>query len=93
MGKTVLSDRLVNTVYFKPEYRIAPFCFRMKQEDTTLREFLLLYVKTFFRQYIAYCHRDTRLFRNWEVKLEDLAACPSDHKAVLLAKEFIQGFL
>ncbi len=25
MGKTVLLDRLVNTVFFKPEYKVAPF--------------------------------------------------------------------
>jgi len=93
MGKTVLLDRLVNTVFFKPEYRVAPFYFRMKREDTTLREFLLLYATTFFRQYIAYCHQDVLLFRNKRVKLEDLAEYPSEHKAVLIAKEFIQGFL
>ncbi|MDM8525677.1 hypothetical protein QUF80_20085, partial [Desulfococcaceae bacterium HSG8] len=54
LGKTVLLDRLVNTVFFKPEYRVAPFYFRMKREDTTLRDFLLEYATTFFRQYIAY---------------------------------------
>ena len=46
MGKTVLLDRLVNTVFFKPQYRVAPFYFRMKREETTLREFLLLYATT-----------------------------------------------
>ncbi len=93
MGKTVLLDRLVNTVFFKPEYKVAPFYFRMKREDTTLRNFLLLYATTFFRQYIAYCHQDARLFRNKRVELETLLDYPSDHKAVHLAKEFIQGFL
>jgi len=93
MGKTVLLDRLVNTVFFKPEYRVAPFYFRMKREDTTLREFLLLYATTFFRQYIAYCHQDAMLYRNKRVKMDDLANYPSEHKAVVLAKEFIEGFL
>ena len=93
MGKTVLLDRLVNTVFFKPEYKVAPFYFRMKREDTTLKDFLMLYATTFFRQYIAYCHQDVLLFRNKRLKLEDLADYPSEHKAVVLAKEFIQGFL
>ena len=29
MGKTVLLDRLVNTVFFKPEYGVAPFIFAL----------------------------------------------------------------
>jgi len=35
MGKTVLLDRLVNTVFFKPEYRVAPFYLNIKPEKTT----------------------------------------------------------
>ncbi|QTA87468.1 hypothetical protein [Desulfonema magnum] len=93
MGKTVLLDRLVNTVFFKPEYRVVPFYFRMKREDTTLHKFLMEYATTFFRQYIAYCHQDPRLYRNRRVELDDLLTYPSDHNAVTLAKEFIQGFL
>jgi hypothetical protein len=41
LGKTVLLDRLVNTVFFKPEYRVAPFYFKMTREKRTLRKFLL----------------------------------------------------
>ncbi len=47
MGKTVLLDRLVNTVFFKSEYRVAPFYFKMKREEITLQEFLLQYATTF----------------------------------------------
>ncbi|MCP4107212.1 MAG: hypothetical protein GY749_17000 [Desulfobacteraceae bacterium] len=93
MGKTVLLDRLVNTVFFKPEYKVAPFYFRMRREETTLREFLLEYATTFFRQYIAYCHQAPSLYGDDSTKLEQLLEYPSDHKEVGLAKEFIKGFL
>ena len=103
MGKTVLLDRLVNTVFFKPEYKVAPFYFRVKREDTTLRNFLLEYATTFFRQYIAYCLQDPVLYRDDKIELEQLLECPSDHSsinlaaisqvAINLAKEFIEGFL
>ncbi len=93
MGKTVLLDRLVNTVFFKPEYRVAPFYFQMRREETTLRDFLLEYATTFFRQYIAYCHQEPALYGDDSVKLEQLFDYPSNHKAVLLAKEFAEGFL
>ncbi len=92
MGKTVLLDRLVNTVFFKPEYRVAPFYFRMKREHATLRDFLMEYAATFFRQYIAYCHQDPLLFRTY-ASLEKLLDYPSEHKAVNLAKGFIEEFL
>ncbi|MCP4349606.1 MAG: hypothetical protein GY795_29345, partial [Desulfobacterales bacterium] len=92
MGKTVLLDRLVNTVFFKPEYRVAPFYFRMKREDVTLKDFLREYASTFFRQYIAYCHQDPLLFRS-RTDLEKLLDYPSEHKAVNLAKGFIEEFL
>ncbi|MCP4401144.1 MAG: hypothetical protein GY801_28085 [bacterium] len=92
MGKTVLLDRLVNTVFFKPEYRVAPFYLKIKREETTLREFLLWYAKTFFRQYIAYCHQDPALYRNTGIELEQLLAYPSTQKAVEVAKEFLQTF-
>ncbi|MCP4346006.1 MAG: hypothetical protein GY795_10835 [Desulfobacterales bacterium] len=93
MGKTVLLDRLVNTVFFKPEYRVAPFYFRMRREDRTLREFLLEYATTFFRQYIAYCHQEPLLYRDRSIKIEHLLDYPSDLKPVGLAKKFIEGFL
>ncbi|MCP4112746.1 MAG: hypothetical protein GY749_45665, partial [Desulfobacteraceae bacterium] len=92
MGKTVLLDRLVNTVFFKPEYRVAPFYFRMKREEITLKAFLLEYATSFFRQYIAYCHQEPLLYRS-KMPLEQLLDYPSEHKAVSLAKEFIENFL
>ncbi|QTA78884.1 NTP hydrolase p-loop-containing [Desulfonema limicola] len=93
MGKTVLLDRLVNTVFFKPEYKVAPFYFKVKREHTTLRKFLLEYATTFFRQYLAYCVQDPFMYLNAEIKLEELLECPSEHKAVTLAKDFIKSFL
>ncbi|MBF0451239.1 MAG: hypothetical protein HQK75_11095 [Candidatus Magnetomorum sp.] len=93
MGKTVLLDRLVNTVFFKSEYQVAPFYFRVKREEMTLREFLLVYATTFFRQYIAYCHQDPILYQNKHVQLDELLEYSSENKAVFQAKEFIQAFL
>jgi hypothetical protein len=93
MGKTALLDRLVNTVFFKPEYKVAPFYFHMKREDTTLRNFLLEYATLFFRQYIAYCIQDPMLFANRGIKLKQLLAISSEDKSVKLAKEFIEDFL
>ncbi|MCP4106279.1 MAG: hypothetical protein GY749_12190 [Desulfobacteraceae bacterium] len=93
LGKTVLLDRLVNTVFFKPEYRVAPFYFRMRREETTLKEFLLEYATTFFRQYIAYCHQEPELFRDYSINLENLLEYQSDRKEVTLAKKFIEGFM
>ncbi|MDM8538591.1 hypothetical protein QUF70_17685, partial [Desulfobacterales bacterium HSG17] len=93
MGKTVLLDRLVNTVFFKPEYKVAPFYFKVKREHTTLRQFLMEYATAFFRQYIAYCIQDPVMYRNKRINLQDLLGSPSDHKGVTLAKNFIQGFL
>ena len=49
MGKTVLLERLVNTVFFKPEYKVAPIYFGMGIEKVTLRSFIMQYVETFFR--------------------------------------------
>ncbi|KPA17243.1 ATPase domain protein, prokaryote domain protein [Candidatus Magnetomorum sp. HK-1] len=93
MGKTVLLDRLVNTVFFKPEYQVAPFYFRMKREKKTLKDFLLEYATTFFRQYIAYCHQDPLLYRNRHIGLKALSEYNSDHKTVQLTKTYIQNFL
>jgi len=92
LGKTVLLDRLVNTVFFKPEYRVAPFYFKVKREETTLQDFLLVYATTFFRQYIAYCLQDPILYQNKQVRLKNLLECRSDHPAVLQAKDSIQAF-
>ncbi|MCP4350813.1 MAG: hypothetical protein GY795_35555 [Desulfobacterales bacterium] len=93
MGKTVLLDRLVNTVFFRPEYKVAPFYFRMKREETTLREFLMEYAMTFFRQYIAYCHQDPFLYRDRRIGLKELSDYPSDRSDVVLAKKYICDFL
>jgi hypothetical protein len=91
--KTVLLDRLVNTVFFKPEYQVAPFYFKMTREKRTLRKFLLEYATTFFRQYLAYCEQDPALFRNKKMKLEELLTYQTTHKAGILAQESIQAFL
>ncbi|QTA84206.1 restriction endonuclease [Desulfonema magnum] len=93
MGKTVLLDRLVNTVFFKPEYRVAPFYFRMTREKTTLRKFLLEYATTFFRQYIAYCNQDPVLFQDESLELGELLEQDSEHDAVRLAQKMIRDFL
>jgi predicted AAA+ superfamily ATPase len=93
MGKTVLLDRLVNTVFFKPEYQVAPFYFKMKLEKMILKKFLLEYASTFFRQYLAYCEQDAALFNNKAMSLEKLLAYQTTHKASLMAQEYIEAFL
>jgi predicted AAA+ superfamily ATPase len=93
IGKTVLLDRLVNTVFFKPEYQVAPFYFKMKREKMTLKQFLLEYATTFFRQYLAYCGQDADLFNNNAISLEELLTYQTNHKAGLMAQEYIQAFL
>ncbi|MDM8521270.1 hypothetical protein QUF64_14590 [Anaerolineales bacterium HSG6] len=93
MGKTVLLDRLVNTVFFKPEYRVAPCYFQMEREAITLRLFLLEYATTFFRQYIAYCLQDIAMYNNDGLKLGDLLTIQSDHPAITMAQESIEHFL
>ncbi len=92
IGKTVLLDRLVNTVFFKPEYQVAPFYLQMKREKMTLKQFLLEYATTFFRQYLAYCEQDAALF-NKEIELSELLAYQTTHKAGIMAQESIQRFL
>ena len=93
MGKTVLLDRLVNIVFYKPEYKVAPFYIKIKREETTLRKFLLLYATEFFRQYIAYCIQDVNLYKRTTMKLERLLMIESNNKAVTIAKEYIEDFL
>ena len=93
IGKTVLLDRLVNTVFFKPEYQVAPFYFKMTREKRTLREFLLEYATTFFRQYLAYCEQDAILFGNDSMSLEKLASLSIAHKAGQMALGYIEQFL
>jgi len=90
MGKTVLLDRLVNTVFYQPENKVVPFYIRIKREETTLREFLLEYATTFFRQYIAYCLQNSILYSDKRIKLEHLLEYLSEHKSISIAKEFIK---
>lgn len=92
IGKTVLLDRLVNSVFFKPEYQVAPFYFKMKREKMTLKHFIKEYATTFFRQYLAYCEQDADLF-NKDIEMEELLAYKTNHKAVIMAQESIQRFL
>ncbi len=92
IGKTVLLDRLVNTVFFKPEYQVAPFYFKMTREKRTLKEFLLEYATTFFRQYLAYCEQDADLY-NKDIELSELLDYQTTHTAGVLALEYIQRFL
>ena len=93
IGKTVLLDRLVNTVFFKPEYQVAPFYFKMTREKMTLKKFLLEYATTFFRQYLAYCEQDATLFNNDAMDLEKLLTYQTTHKAGLMTLEYIEAFL
>ena len=93
MGKTVLLDRLVNIVFYKPEYKVAPFYIKFKREEITLRKFLLVYATEFFRQYIAYCLQDAILYRRTGVKLEELLEINSEIKAIKIAQQYIEYFL
>ncbi|MCP4681744.1 MAG: hypothetical protein GY864_05385, partial [Desulfobacterales bacterium] len=72
--------------------QVAPFYFKMTREKRTLKEFLLEYATTFFRQYLAYCEQDADLF-NKDIGLEELLACKTTHKAGVMALEYIQRFL
>jgi len=92
IGKTVLLDRLVNTVFFKPKYQVAPFYLKMTREKRTLKKFLLEYATTFFRQYLAYCEQDADLFDK-EIELEELLVYKTTHKAGIMAQEHIQRFV
>jgi len=93
IGKTVLLERLVNTVFFKPEYQVAPFYFKMKREKMTLKHFLLQYATTFFRQYLAYCEQDAALFNNQAMSLEKLLTYQTTHKAGHMAISSLEAFL
>ncbi|MCI5139428.1 MAG: hypothetical protein D3922_13680, partial [Candidatus Electrothrix sp. AR1] len=96
LGKTVFLDRLVNTVFFKPEYKVAPFYFKMTREKRTLREFLLEYATTFYRQYLAYCEQDPVLFRNTYMRLNGLlnlcATSAAGHFALERAAIFLENY-
>ena len=68
LGKTALLERLVNKVFLN-EYDVAPFYYSREREVTTLRQFILHYATTFFRQYMAYLLRDPGLYSNLEITL------------------------
>ncbi|HHY47910.1 MAG TPA: restriction endonuclease [Firmicutes bacterium] len=93
MGKTALLDRLVNTVFFK-DYDVAPFYFKMKREETTLRKFLLEYYTTFFRQYIAYILKDPALYGDRGMKLRDLLKLKTNNEKVqYVQREHLARFI
>ena len=93
MGKTVVLDRLVNIIFYKPEYKVAPFYIKFKREEITLRKFLLVYATEFFRQYISYCLQDAMLYRRTDTEIQDLLEIKSQNKAVILAQQYIGYFL
>uniref|UniRef100_UPI004057C2AB hypothetical protein n=1 Tax=Candidatus Electrothrix sp. TaxID=2170559 RepID=UPI004057C2AB len=65
----------------------------MNREKRTLREFLLEYATTFFRQYLAYCEQDAMLFSNDSMSLNKLASLSTTHTASQMALEYIEQFL
>ena len=93
MGKTILLDRLVNIVFFKPENKVAPFYIKFKREEVTLRKFLLVDATEFFRQFIAYCLQDVVLYRDKNIELEELLEIKSDSRTILIAQRYIASFL
>ncbi|MDO8685771.1 MAG: hypothetical protein Q7J78_03765 [Clostridiales bacterium] len=93
MGKTVLLDRLVNTIFFKPEYKVAPFYIKFRREEITLRKFLLFYATEFFRQYISYCLQDPFLYQRTDIEIQELLEIKSEHKAIVHAQMYIGYFL
>jgi predicted transcriptional regulator len=93
LGKTVILERLVNTVFFKPHYHVAPIYYSLGQERTSLRNFLLKYATTFFRQYIAYCIQDPHLYLKGTADLGFLTNLKSDNPDVIMAQEMVLEFL
>ena len=93
LGKTVLLERLVNTVFFKPEYHVAPIYFNLGSDKTTLKLFLLNYATTFFRQYIAYCLQEPALYSDSSLTLSELAAIETSNDDVKLAQKMIISFI
>jgi hypothetical protein len=93
MGKTALLDRLVNIVFFK-DYEVAPFYFKMKREETTLRRFVLEYYTTFFRQYIAYILQDPYLYEENSLSSTDLLKLPtSNEKVHFIQQNYLARFI
>jgi predicted transcriptional regulator len=93
LGKTVLLERLVNTVFFKPEYKAAPIYFSMGLEKFSLRAFIIHYAETFFRQYIAYCLQDPIIYRTGSISLKNLMDIETNNDDVKNAQKHLRNFL
>jgi predicted DNA-binding protein YlxM (UPF0122 family) len=93
MGKTVLLERLVNTVFFKPEYHVAPIYFSMGTEKMTLRAFIMQYIETFFRQYIAYCLQEPELYKTSPLSMKKLMAIETNNDDVKNAQKHLRNFI
>jgi len=93
LGKTVLLERLVNTVFFKPEYHVAPIYFSLKREKVTLRAFIMQYAETFFRQYIAYCLQDSELYKTSPVSMKKLMEIETNNDDVKNAQKHLENFI
>jgi predicted transcriptional regulator len=93
LGKTVLLERLVNTVFFKPEYQVAPIYFSLKREKKTLRAFIMQYAETFFRQYFAYCLQDPALYKTGSISMKNLLEIETNHDDVKNAQKQLDQFL
>jgi predicted DNA-binding transcriptional regulator len=93
LGKTVILERLVNTVFFKPQYRVAPIYFSLGREQITLKEFINQYALTFFRQYISYCLQDAGLYSDEIASLTSLLEIETSNEDVHVAQRKIRDFL
>jgi len=93
LGKTVLLERLVNTVFFKPEYQVAPIYFSIKREKKTLRAFIMQYAETFFRQYIAFCLQDPALYKTGSISMNNLLEIKTNNDDVKHAQKQLRQFL
>ena len=92
LGKTVLLERLVNTVFFKPEYHVAPIYFSMGLEKMTLRAFIMQYTDTFFRQYIAYCLQEPLLYKNRSISQKNWWKSKRIMKTLKMHKNTFKNF-
>ncbi|ETR69574.1 MAG: hypothetical protein OMM_03850 [Candidatus Magnetoglobus multicellularis str. Araruama] len=93
LGKTVILERLVNKVFFKPHYRVAPIYFSLGGEKFTLKDFINHYALTFFRQYISYCLQDAGLYSDEIASLSSLLEIETSNKDVHVAQKKIRAFL
>jgi predicted transcriptional regulator len=91
LGKTVLLERLVNIVFFKPEYKVAPIFFNLGIEKVTLRAFITQYVETFFRQYIAYCLQEPKLYKASQISMKKLIGIETHNNDVKNAQEHLRN--